>query len=112
MKITKESAEHYLWGQGYDGWHLVRGERLSVIQERMPGGTSEVLHYHEKAQQFFYILSGTATFDLAEKVIEINAGEGCFIEPGKRHRVSNNGTDDLHFLVVSEPMAQGDRVNI
>src|SRR5438270_388776 len=112
MKITKELSEHYKWGQDCDGWHLVRTERLSVIQECMSGGTSEVLHFHEKAQQFFYILSGTATFELEGKVIEVNAGEGFYIESGKRHRVTNNGTEDLHFLVISEPMAHGDRVNI
>ena len=56
--IDKESAPHYGWGEGCDGWHLVRTPELSVIQERMPPGTSEVRHRHGRARQFFFVLSG------------------------------------------------------
>ena len=36
--IDRGTAEHYTWGDGCDGWHLVKGADLSVIQERMPPG--------------------------------------------------------------------------
>jgi len=29
--ISKETAEHYAWGQNCDGWHLVDSVELSVI---------------------------------------------------------------------------------
>jgi hypothetical protein len=51
MKISKLTAEHYVWGEGCDGWHLVKNSNLSVIHERMPPNTSEVKHYHEKSRQ-------------------------------------------------------------
>lgn len=35
-KVSKENAEHYVWGGSCDGWHLVKGQELSVIHERMP----------------------------------------------------------------------------
>jgi oxalate decarboxylase/phosphoglucose isomerase-like protein (cupin superfamily) len=38
---------------------------LSVIEEQMPSGASEVRHYHRNAQQFFFILSGQATLEAA-----------------------------------------------
>jgi hypothetical protein len=44
------TAEHYAWGAGCDGWHLVRAPALSVIQERMPPGAAEVRHRHAVAQ--------------------------------------------------------------
>ena len=53
------SIKHYKWGNDCDGWTLVDEAALSVKQERMPAGTSEALHYHKEAQQFFYILKGT-----------------------------------------------------
>jgi len=62
--ISKESAEHYTWGDGCDGWHLVKQPQLSVIHERMPPGTAEVRHYHERARQLFFVLSGTATLEV------------------------------------------------
>jgi hypothetical protein len=40
--ISKDSAEHYTWSHGCDGWRLVDRPELSVIQERMPPGTIEI----------------------------------------------------------------------
>jgi mannose-6-phosphate isomerase-like protein (cupin superfamily) len=68
QKINKyEPLNHYKWGNNCDGWVLVDTEDLSVKQERMSPQTSEALHYHEKAQQFFFILRGIATFEVEEK---------------------------------------------
>jgi hypothetical protein len=33
---SRENAEHYVWGDSCDGWHLVRASNLSVIGECMP----------------------------------------------------------------------------
>jgi mannose-6-phosphate isomerase-like protein (cupin superfamily) len=65
--IGKENAEHYTWRMNCDGWHLVKHNQLSIIQERMPPGTSEVKHFHQKSSQFFFVLSGTATLEIAGK---------------------------------------------
>jgi hypothetical protein len=40
--INKQTARHYVWGNGCDGWHLVCTGSLSIIEERMPPGTAEV----------------------------------------------------------------------
>lgn len=63
-KISKENAEHYHWGDQCDGWHLVKGQELSVIHERMPGNTAEVRHYHERSRQFFFVLAGQAMLEV------------------------------------------------
>ena len=106
------NAEHYTWGNGCDGWHLLKTDTLSVIQERMPPGTSEQMHFHERAQQVFYILFGIATFEIEGEVVTVNASQSLHISPGIGHRISNNSNIDLHFLVISQPKAHGDRVNI
>lgn len=112
MITSTENAEHYTWGDNCDGWPLLRSDRLSVIQERMPPGTAEQLHYHELAQQVFYILSGTATFEIEGEVRTVAAGQSIHIQPKSKHRILNNGDIDLHFLVISEPKTLGDRVNL
>ena len=61
MLISIENAEHYVWGEVCDGWHLLKREDMSVIQERVPAGGAEVMHYHNIARQFFYILEGEGT---------------------------------------------------
>ena len=112
MITSVKNAEHYLWGDGCDGWPLLRSDCLSVIQERMPPGTAEQLHYHERAQQVFYILAGTATFEIEGETMTVLAGQSLHILPMARHRISNATDTDLHFLVISEPKTQGDRINI
>lgn len=110
--IRAANAEHYHWGQQCDGWHLVRAETLSVIEERMPPGTSEQRHFHERARQFFYVLAGELTMELAGGAVTLRAGEGVEISPGEPHQARNASSSDARFLVISEPPSHGDRIAI
>ena len=112
MITSTENAEHYVWGGQCDGWHLLCSDSLSVIQERMPPGAYEQLHYHERAQQLFYILSGIATFEIEGGTKTVIKGQSLHIPGNTKHRILNNANEDLHFLVISEPKSHGDRVNI
>jgi quercetin dioxygenase-like cupin family protein len=112
--VSAVSAEHYVWGEVCDGWHLVRGETLSVIEERMPAGATEQRHFHTKARQFFYVLEGELTLEVEERVHRVGARQGLEILPGERHQARNEADSaagiDVRFLVISAPPAQGDRV--
>lgn len=111
-RIDIESAEHYVWGDVCDGWHLVKTPSLSVIQERVPPGSGEVRHYHSKACQFFYVLAGVATLELDQKVINFGVGQGVRVPPEIPHRFTNTSQAEVVFLVVSTPSTAGDRVNL
>ena len=65
VPTSVESAPHYRWGVGCDGWHLVQAAGLSVIHERMPPATSEARHRHSVARQFFYVLEGELELEQA-----------------------------------------------
>lgn len=110
--IDKETAEHYVWGEGCDGWHLVAATDLSVIQERMPPGAKEVRHYHSKARQFFFVLRGTATLEIAGKRELLQPHEGAEVEPGVPHQMFNESGESIEFLVISHPSTRGDRLLI
>jgi mannose-6-phosphate isomerase-like protein (cupin superfamily) len=112
MKVSKETARHYVWGGDCDGWPLLETDSLSVVEERIPAGGGEVMHYHEKAQQFFFVLDGEAMFESDGVTTTVQKGEGYHVRPGARHLIRNLGTEDLHFLVVSQPRSHGDRVNV
>lgn len=112
MVVSVENAEHYIWGEICDGWHLLKRYDISVIRERVPAGGAEVMHYHEKARQFFYILDGEAIMAFEDRVIPLHKGEGIEIAPQVRHQFSNQSRADVHFLVVSVPSTHGDRMNI
>jgi hypothetical protein len=47
--VSPSNVGHYVWGDSCDGWHLVLHSDLSVIEECVPAGASEVRHYHQKA---------------------------------------------------------------
>jgi len=108
--VSKYNAEHYSWGEKCDGWHLVKSPELSIIQERVPAGVAEARHYHQHARQFFFVLSGTATLEVEGDVLCLVSGQGRHVPAGVSHRLANEGQEDLEFMVVSVPMAHGDRV--
>ena len=108
--VSRENAQHSTWGDKCDGWHLLRNSDLSVIEEQMPPGASEVRHYHQKAQQFFFILSGQASLEVDGEQITLSVGEGVSIPPGTRHRFHNDSKAPVTFLVISQPPSHGDRV--
>lgn len=109
MKKSVENVEHYNWGAQCSGWHLVKTEALSVIQELMPEGSQEATHFHRHAQQFIYILKGAAVFEVEGKLLSVQAHEGIHIRPGAVHQIRNEGVGELHFLVISQPAISGDR---
>ena len=111
MVVSVENAEHYIWGGICDGWHLLKRSDVSIIQERVPAGGAEVMHYHGKARQFFYILEGEGTLDFESQQVTFHQGEGLEIPPQVRHEFRNLSEADVHFLVISVPPTQGDRVN-
>jgi len=106
-----QPLKHYKWGGDCDGWNLVDEEGLSVKQELIPAGNQEVKHFHQAVQQFFYILKGTATFEIEGSFIEINAGEGLHIAARQKHRIINEGQEDLEFILCSQPSTKNDRIN-
>lgn len=109
--VGAHNAGHYHWGQGCDGWHLLEGDDLSVIEERMPPGTSERRHRHVHARQFFYVLEGEAVLELEGVLHRLRRGEGLHVPPGAAHQMRNAGGADARFLVVSAPKSHGDRID-
>jgi mannose-6-phosphate isomerase-like protein (cupin superfamily) len=108
--VSRETAEHYRWGNHCDGWHLVKDRNLSVIEEFVPPGAAEVRHYHSKAQQFFYILAGEVMMEVEGRSTLVPAGNGIRILPGVRHQLSNPSSGPARFLVISQPPGHADRI--
>lgn len=109
--VSRENAEHYRWGVDCDGWYLVKDTQVSVIEEFMPPGAAEVRHYHERAQQFFYILTGEVLMEINGENVLIPAGSGVRILPGTRHQIRNPSCSPVRFLVISQPPSHGDRID-
>jgi mannose-6-phosphate isomerase-like protein (cupin superfamily) len=101
--IDRENAEHYIWGEGCDGWHLLKQPGLSVIYERVPPGVSEVRHYHERATQFFFVLSGIAVLEIDGVSQRLLPQQGVAVDAQHPHQLRNESSEDVLFLVISAP---------
>ena len=109
IPVSITTADHYAWGGNCDGWHLVRAAGMSVLEERMPPGTSEVRHWHARATQFFYVLDGQLTMEVEGELHELSRGDGIELPSGTAHQAQNRSHSDARFLVISCPPHQGDR---
>jgi mannose-6-phosphate isomerase-like protein (cupin superfamily) len=108
--VSKTNAPHYIWGEACDGWRLEDFAERSIIHERMPGGTAETRHYHEKASQFFFMLAGRAVIEIDGREVGMGPQEGVTVEPGLWHRIRNDSAEAAEFLVISTPSTRGDRI--
>lgn len=110
--VSKSNCiNQYTWGDGCYGWTFVETEALSIKQELMPPDTREKLHYHQTANQFFFILTGRATFNIDGKEYTLKPNEGIEIKAGQKHFISNKINTDLEFILYSTPSVKDDRVN-
>ncbi|ROP62357.1 mannose-6-phosphate isomerase-like protein (cupin superfamily) [Enterobacter sp. BIGb0383] len=109
--ISRETAEHYTWGDVCDGWHLLKRQDMSIIHERMPADSKEVRHYHTTSRQFFFVLSGVLTMELEGKIHSLPAHHGLEIPPGEKHQAQNRSASDVEFMVISHPTTRGDRMD-
>ncbi len=110
-KTSTENTEHYVWGDGCDGWHLVKTPSLSIIQERVPSGACETRHLHRQAEQFFFVLSGVASLEVDGVVHRLHPHEGFHVPAGVPHQFRNESVEDVVFTVTSSPPSHGDRVD-
>jgi mannose-6-phosphate isomerase-like protein (cupin superfamily) len=113
--ISTSNAEHYTWPSAVsehlcDGWHLHRTDTLSIIEERMPPATAEQRHLHQRATQFFYVLTGELTIELNGEEHRLAPSTGLTVPAQTPHQVFNRGREDTRFLVISQPPSHGDRV--
>ena len=111
-KVNSGNAKHYSWGDRGEGWHLLKNDTLSIIEEKLGAGGSEQRHCHRQAQQFFYVLSGTARIEIDGKDHLIEPGSGIHVPARTPHRLHNCGEHELHFLVISTPPNHGDRIDL
>ncbi|WP_343609571.1 cupin domain-containing protein [Chryseobacterium oranimense] len=112
MIYSKNNSQHYIWGNNCDSWVLNDSDDLSVKQEKMPAGTAEKLHFHERAEQVFYILKGEAILHINNEKFQVKFGESISIKPGSKHFISNESEEEIEFLVISSPSTHNDRIEI
>jgi putative monooxygenase len=63
-------------------------------------------HYHPYSEEFLIVVRGRLTARVEDiGTFDLLAGEGTMIPIGKRHRVQNNGDEDVHAVFHLSPLA-------
>ena len=111
-KTSAKTAQHFNWGDSCEGWWLKDSGNFVVVEEKMPPGTSEVMHYHEKTEQFFYVLEGRLKMECNQEIYDLKPYEGITVKARSVHRVFNSSTQEVRFLVISSQNSRDDRVDV
>ena len=69
----------------------------------IPPGKSSQAHYHRRAEETYYVLSGVGRMILDGREFNLTAGQACLIMPGQVHQIFNDQSFDLTFNAVSAP---------
>jgi mannose-6-phosphate isomerase-like protein (cupin superfamily) len=75
----------------------------SLAEVVVPPGKSSEPHFHQTAEETYYLLQGAARMVIDGEEFGLEAGQACLIEPGEVHQIFNEGEDDLVFLAVCAP---------
>jgi mannose-6-phosphate isomerase-like protein (cupin superfamily) len=111
--LSTKTAPHFVWGDNCDGWWLKKNGLFTVVSEIIPAGSSEIKHYHEKTEQFFYVLEGVLSVELDGITHHLEKDEGITVIPHAIHKVFNQSHNiKVKFLVISSPNSLEDRINV
>ena len=92
VRMTRSISE--VLGLTRIGIHIIRLE---------PGRDSTQFHYHDRDEEFVYVLSGKGIADIGESRYEIGPGDFmAFPEHSAAHSLSNPFAEDLVYLVGGE----------
>ena len=71
----------------------------------IPPGDKISEHYHPYSEEFVYVMTGTLIARLDGVPHEVRAGEGVFIPINVRHRLMNQGTEQVSIVFHLCPLA-------
>ncbi len=75
----------------------------SLAEARLAVGASTQEHYHEKAEEIYYITHGRGRIRIEAEVRDVRAGDAIGIPPGRKHKLWNTGGDTLRLLCCCAP---------
>lgn len=76
-------------------------QNQSLAEARVPAGSATQRHYHQLAEEFYFILEGRGTMDLDGETREVGPGDCILIPPSVWHTIA--AREDLRFLCCCAP---------
>jgi mannose-6-phosphate isomerase-like protein (cupin superfamily) len=82
-------------------WTAARHQSLAEATLEPGGETAE--HYHPRAEELYYFVSGSGRMRLGEDEDDVSAGDCVVIPPGTPHKLWNTGPERLVLLCCCAP---------
>jgi uncharacterized cupin superfamily protein len=68
--------------------------------EVIPPGASDGLHRHSGVEEVYYVMDGSATFQLNDDTAPIQKGDAIPVKFNEAHAIINNGTEPIELLIM------------
>lgn len=75
----------------------------SLAEARLPVGGSTQEHRHPRAEEIYFITSGTGRMRIEAEERGVRVGDAIAIPPGRRHKLWNTGDVPLTLLCCCAP---------
>jgi mannose-6-phosphate isomerase-like protein (cupin superfamily) len=75
----------------------------SLAEARLPVGGSTQEHYHPRAEEIYFITSGSGRMRIEGEERLVGVGDAIAIPPGQRHKLWNTGETVLTLLCCCAP---------
>jgi quercetin dioxygenase-like cupin family protein len=95
------------WGPGDVYTFLVTGEESGgayfAMEALVPSGGGPPPHIHEREDETFYVLEGSCSFRLGDRVVVAGPGDFVFVPRGAVHRFRNEGPETARLIITFTP---------
>jgi mannose-6-phosphate isomerase-like protein (cupin superfamily) len=75
----------------------------SLAEATVPLGEATAEHFHPRAEELYYFVSGAGRMRLGDDEADVAAGDCVVIPPGTPHKLLNTGTAPLVLLCCCAP---------
>jgi mannose-6-phosphate isomerase-like protein (cupin superfamily) len=55
----------------------------------------------DAVEEIYFIMSGTGVMKVGDEESDVKPGDAIWLPAGKPHALINNGTENIHILVVA-----------
>lgn len=114
----KSRAEHVSHSRVYRPWGYYEtidaGAGFQVKRIMVRPGESLSLQFHEHRAEHWVVVSGVATVERNQEKYSVRRNESTYIPVGARHRLSNDGPEELYLVEVwsGDRLAEEDIVRL
>ncbi|RYG75175.1 cupin domain-containing protein [bacterium] len=75
----------------------------SLAEATLRPSQCTTLHYHPKAEEIYFILSGSGVMQIEDQKRGVGPGDAIAIPSGSKHQICNPHGEDLVFLCCCAP---------